>query len=355
MTNAYQVAQRVVGQSIDVDGGPPPPFSPYQCVDLVNWVAQQFGGSLWGNGNQIGIGNDVSSFADVIPYTNESQLQVGDILSTNETTTPYGHTLVYGGGGVDNARVIEQNFNNITHVIEHTRTITGYGATILRIVRIRGQDNYTPDGSSGTSVDAGKPKKSGGVQRTFYEIVVDKVEGIKGNGDNTVLDTFYKCNKVTGKINGEWLIYDKYNGTVGYLPKSAVKEKTEYSKQDKEPGKKEVEKANGYDKFSDKTSDGLDQSGTQQIYTLAQFISLGRVEYSGYEWTYSSGNNFPTSVNVNKSYNAYGFLSDQEGHIILSVPSSWGDVKGRLYDTPFGFKGKAYLTNEKTSIDVYVR
>lgn len=355
MTNAYQVAQRVVGQSIDVDGGPPPPFSPYQCVDLVNWVAQQFGGSLWGNGNQIGIGNDVSSFADVIPYTNESQLRVGDILSTNETTTPYGHTLVYGGGGVDNARVIEQNFNNITHVIEHTRSITGYGATILRIVRIRGQDNYTPDGSSGTSADSGKAKKSGGVQRTFYEIVVDKVEGIKGNGDNTVLDTFYKCNKVTGKINGEWLIYDKYNGTVGYLPKSAVKEKTEYSKQDKEPGKKEVEKANGYDKFSDKTSDGLDQSGTQQIYTLAQFISLGRVEYSGYEWTYSSGNNFPTSVNVNKSYNAYGFLSDQDGHIILSVPSSWGDVKGRLYDTPFGFKGKAYLTNEKTSIDVYVR
>ena len=355
MTNAYQVAQRVVGQSIDVDGGPPPPFSPYQCVDLVNWVAQQFGGSLWGNGNQIGIGNDVSSFADVIPYTNESQLKVGDILSTNETTTPYGHTLVYGGGGVDNARVIEQNFNNITHVIEHTRSITGYGATILRIVRIRGQDNYTPDGSSGTSADSGKAKKSGGVQRTFYEIVVDKVEGIKGNGDNTVLDTFYKCNKVTGKINGEWLIYDKYNGTVGYLPKSAVKEKTEYSKQDKEPSKKEVEKANGYDKFSDKTSDGLDQSGTQQIYTLAQFISLGRVEYSGYEWTYSSGNNFPTSVNVNKSYNAYGFLSDQDGHIILSVPSSWGDVKGRLYDTPFGFKGKAYLTNEKTSIDVYVR
>lgn len=355
MTNAYQVAQRVVGQSIDVDGGPPPPYSPYQCVDLVNWVAQQFGGSLWGNGNQIGIGNDVSSFADVIPYTNESQLKVGDILSTNETTTPYGHTLVYGGGGVDNARVIEQNFNNITHVIEHTRSITGYGATILRIVRIRGQDNYTPDGSSGTSADAGKSKKSGGVQRTFYEIVVDKVEGIKGNGDNTVLDTFYKCNKVTGKINGEWLIYDKYNGMVGYLPKSAVKEKTEYSKQDKEPGKKEVEKANGYDKFSDKTSDGLDQSGTQQIYTLAQFISLGRVEYSGYEWTYSSGNNFPTSVNVNKSYNAYGFLSDQDGHIILSVPSSWGDVKGRLYDTPFGFKGKAYLTNDKTSIDVYVR
>ena len=355
MTNAYQVAQRVVGQSIDVDGGPPPPFSPYQCVDLVNWVAQQFGGSLWGNGNQIGIGNDVSSFDDVIPYTNESQLQVGDILSTNETTTPYGHTLVYGGGGVDNARVIEQNFNNITHVIEHTRTITGYGATILRIVRIRGQDNYTPDGSSGTSADAGKSKKSGGVQRTFYEIIVDKVEGIKGNGDNTVLDTFYKCNKVTGKINGEWLIYDKYNGTVGYLPKSAVKEKTEYSKQDKEPGKKEVEKANGYDTFPDKTDDGLDQSGTQPIYTLAQFISLGRINYSGYEWTYSSGSNFPASVNVNKSYNAYGFLSDSDGNIILSVPSSWGDVKGRIYNTPFGFKGKVYLTNEKTSIDVYVR
>lgn len=352
MTNAYQVAQRVVGQSIDVDGFPP--FQPYQCVDLVNWVARQYGGTLFGNGNQIGIGNDVSSFADVIPYSPGVELKVGDIISTNEASTPYGHTFVYGGGPIDNALIIEQNFAGITKVIEHRRSITAYGGTILRIVRIRAQDNYTPE-TGGTTPDKSGPSHKSGIQRTFYEITCDKVEGIKGIDDPTVLDTFYKCNKVTGKINGEWLIYDKFDGSVGYIPRSCVTEKKEYSKQDKEQGNKEVEKANGYDKFPDKTSDGLDQAGTQPIYTLAQFISLGRINYNGYEWTYSSGNNFPASVNVNKSYNAYGFLTDSDGNIILSVPSSWGDVKGRIYNTPFGFKGKVYLTNEKTSIDVYVR
>ena len=343
MTNAYQLAQSVVGQTVGSG----------ECVALVDWIAMQYGHRLWGNGNQIGTDAGVSAFADVFPYTPGMELKVGDILSTFETSTPYGHTGVYGGGPVSNALYIEQNYNYQRFVIEHRRNIEAYGAKILRVVRIRAQDNYSPGNNAGGSSDS--PSKKSGIQRTFYEITCDKVEGIKGVGDHTVLDTFYKCNKVTGKINGEWLIYDKYDGSVGYIPKSCVTEKKEYSKQDKKEDKKEVEKANGYDTFPDKTDDGLDQSGTQPIYTLAQFISLGRINYSGYEWTYSSGSNFPASVNVNKSYNAYGFLSDSDGNIILSVPSSWGDVKGRIYNTPFGFKGKVYLTNEKTSIDVYVR
>lgn len=348
MTNAYQLAQSVVGQTVGSG----------ECVALVDWIAMQYGHRLWGNGNQIGTDAGVSAFADVLPYTPGMELKVGDILSTFETSTPYGHTGVYGGGPVSNALYIEQNYNYQRFVIEHRRNIEAYGAKILRVVRIRAQDNYSPGNNAGGSSNGGSsdsPSKKSGIQRTFYEITCDKVEGIKGVGDHTVLDTFYKCNKVTGKINGEWLIYDKYDGSVGYIPKSCVTEKKEYSKQDKKEDKKEVEKANGYDTFPDKTDDGLDQSGTQPIYTLAQFISLGRINYSGYEWTYSSGSNFPASVNVNKSYNAYGFLSDSDGNIILSVPSSWGDVKGRIYNTPFGFKGKVYLTNEKTSIDVYVR
>lgn len=348
MTNAYQLAQSVIGQTVGSG----------ECVALVDWIAMQYGHRLWGNGNQIGTDAGVGAFADVFPYTPGMELRVGDILSTYETTTPYGHTGVYGGGPINNALYIEQNYAGQRFVIEHRRNILADGASILRVVRIRAQDNYSPGNNAGGSSNGGSgdsPSKRSGIQRTFYEITCDKVEGIKGIGDPTVLDTFYKCNKVTGKINGEWLIYDKYDGSVGYIPKSCVTEKKEYSKQDKKDDKKEVEKANGYDKFPDKTADGLDQSGTQPIYTLAQFISLGRINYSGYEWTYSSGNNFPTSVNVNKSYNAYGFLSDSDGNIILSVPSSWGDVKGRVYNTPFGFKGKVYLTNEKTSIDVYVR
>ena len=145
------------------------------------------------------------------------------------------------------------------------------------------------------------------------------------------------------------------DGTVGYIPKGAVTEKKEYSKQDKGEGKKEVDKANGYDIFPDKTDDGIDQSGTQPIYTPAQFISLGRVEYSGYEWTYSSASSFPQNTNVNKTFNAYGFMTDQDGNIIMAVPKSWGDVTGRVYNTPFGARGKVYLTTEKTSVDVYLK
>ena len=67
MTNAYKIAQQYVGPCLDFDGYPPE--QPYQCVDLVMIVAKQFGFELWGNGNQIGTIGDISSFADVIPYT----------------------------------------------------------------------------------------------------------------------------------------------------------------------------------------------------------------------------------------------------------------------------------------------
>lgn len=193
MTNAYQLAQSVVGQSVGSG----------ECVALVDWIAMQYGHRLWGNGNQIGTDAGVSAFADVLPYTPGMELKVGDILSTFETTTPYGHTGVYGGGPVSNALYIEQNYNYQRFVIEHRRNIEAYGAKILRVVRIRAQDNYSPGNNAGGSSNGGSsdsPSKKSGIQRTFYEITCDKVEGIKGVGDHTVLDTFYKCNKVTGKI-----------------------------------------------------------------------------------------------------------------------------------------------------------
>lgn len=170
-----------------------------------------------------------------------------------------------------------------------------------------------------------------------------------------MIETFYKCNKVTGKINGEWLIYDKYDGSVAYIPISCVKKLDDYSTTKKEE-KKKYETPNGYDWFTDKTIDGIDQSGTQKIYSLAQFVSLGRIKEANYEWTYSAGSSFPENVQVpGKGFNAYGFLSDGDGNIIMSAPKTYGDIIGRTYNTPFGFKGKVYTTNDKTSFDVYVR
>lgn len=355
MTNAYKIAQQYVGQCVDFDGYPPE--QPYQCVDLVMVVAKQFGFELWGNGNQIGTIGDISSFADVIPYTPGMTLRVGDIFSTTEPGggdgTVYGHTFVYGGGDLSNALIVEQNYQHQC-TIEHRRAIYGYGNEILRIVRIKSQDNYEPTDSNGALIGNAKESEKF-IARDFFEITCDKVEGIKSPSDSTVVETFFKCNKVSGKINGEWLIYDKYDGSVAYIPASCVKKLDEYSTTKKEE-KKKYDKPNGYDWFTDKTNDGLDQSGTQKIYSLAQFISLGRITESNYEWTYSSGDSFPNNINVlGKGYNAYGFLSDGDGNIIMSAPSSFGDVMGKVYNTPFGFKGKVYATNDKTSFDVYVR
>ena len=350
MTNAYKIAQQYVGQCLDYDGA-----WGYQCVDLVLFVSKQFGFELWGDGNQIGTIGDLSTFADIIPYSEGMTLQVGDIISTDDEPGAEGHgnVFVYGGGELSNALVIEQNVRG-SCTIEHRRVVVGYGNRILRVVRIKSQDNYTPTDSDGALIGNAKESEKF-VARDFFEITCDKVEGIKSPGDTTVIETFYKCNKVSGKINGEWLIYDKYDGSVAYIPVSCVKKLDDYSTTKKEE-KKKYDKPNGYDWFTDKTSDGLDQSGTQKIYSLAQFISLGRIKEANYEWTYSSGDSFPSNVNVlGKGYNAYGFLSDGDGNLIMSAPSSFGDVIGKVYNTPFGFKGKVYTTNEKTSFDVYVR
>lgn len=355
MTNAYKIAQQYVGQCVDTDGGPPPPDSLYQCVDLVMMVARQFGFELWGNGNQIGTIGDLSPWVEIIPYTEGMKLKTGDIFSTDDEpgAEEYGHTFVYGGGDLSNALIVEQNYQHQC-TVEHRRAVVGYGNRILRIVRIKNQDNYEPTDANGVKVGNAKETDKF-IARDFFEITCDKVEGIKSPGDTTVIETFYKCNKVTGNINGEWLIYDKYDGSVAYIPISCVKKLDDYSTTKKEE-KKKYETPNGYDWFTDKTIDGIDQSGTQKIYSLAQFVSLGRIKEANYEWTYSAGSSFPENVQVpGKGFNAYGFLSDGDGNIIMSAPKIYGDIIGRTYNTPFGFKGKVYTTNDKTSFDVYVR
>ncbi len=235
MTNAYKIAQQYVGQCVDMDGYPPE--NPYQCVDLVYAIAQQFGFSLSGNGNQIGDTGDISEFADVIPYTDGMELKTGDIISCSEPGDGgYGHTYVYGEGDVSNALIIEQNYQHQC-VVEHRRAIYGYGNEIYRIVRIKAQDNYNPSDSNGALIGNAQ-EGANFIARDFFEITCDKVEGVKSPGDSTVIETFFKCNKVSGNINGDWLIYDKYDGSVAYIPLSCVKKLDDYSTTPKDDSKK---------------------------------------------------------------------------------------------------------------------
>ena len=353
MTNAYKIAQQYVGQCVDFDGA-----YGYQCVDIVNQVASHYGFFMAGEGaKDLGLANDFSSFADVIPYSSGMTLNVGDIITTREPSGigwQYGHVFVYGGGDLSNALVIEQNYQGAC-TVEHRRAVTGYGNTLLNVIRIKGQDNYSPADADGALVGNAKETEKT-IARDFFEIICDVVEGVKSPSDSTTVETFFKCNKVSGKINGEWLIYDKYDGSVAYIPVSCVKKLDDYSTTPKKEDKKKYQTPNGYDSFPDKTSDGLDQSGTQKIYSLAQLISLGRIKEANFEWTYPSGSSFPKNVKVlGLGYNAYGFLSDGDGNIILSAPKAYGEVIGATYNTPFGFKGKVYTKNDKTSFDVYVR
>ncbi len=57
----------------------------YQCVDIVNQVASHYGFFMAGEGaKDLGEANDISSFADVIPYSSGMTLNV-EILSPQES------------------------------------------------------------------------------------------------------------------------------------------------------------------------------------------------------------------------------------------------------------------------------
>ncbi len=131
----------------------------------------------------------------------------------------------------------------------------------------------------------------------------------------------------------------------------------DYSTTPKKEDKKKYQTPNGYDSFPDKTSDGLDQSGTQKIYSLAQLISLGRIKEANFEWTYSSGSSFPKNVKVlGLGYNAYGFYLMEMVILYYQLLKVWRSNRCNFYNTPFGFKGKGvHLQTIRHSFDVYVR
>lgn len=324
--NAFQLAETVLGQTIDMDG-----IYPGECADLANWIGAQYGVPLYGNGNQIGIANgpNLYNVADVIPYSAGEALQIGDVLSLAEGT--YGHVLVYGGGPLNNALIIDQNYAGVKRVQKRTGPISN----ILRIVRFKNQEQYntgSPTSTTTTSVTQQVPEAF----KKMYEITCAEVKGIRGNDDPTVLDTFYKCNKVMGEFSGNWFIYRRFTGDVGYIPANCVSGSGESTKPVIWAPAKPV---NVHTKFPDQTYDGLSQVGTQMVVSVEEFIKKGRINYLGYEWMYDNKEDFKNPDKLSVRINAHGFLVDHTDKIILNMPEAYQAVNGTVLKTPFGAEG----------------
>ena len=331
--NAFQLAETVLGQTIDMDGS-----YPGECADLANWIGAQYGVPLYGNGNQIGIANgpNLYNVADVIPYSAGEALQIGDVLSLAEGTN--GHVLVYGGGPLNNALIIDQNYAGVKRVQKRTGPISN----ILRIVRFKNQEQYNTGSQTGGNGDPTSTTTTSVTQQVpeafkkVYEITCAEVKGIRGNDDPTVLDTFYKCNKVMGEFSGNWFIYRRFTGDVGYIPANCVSGSGESTKPVIWAPAKPV---NVHTKFPDQTYDGLSQVGTQMVVSVEEFIRKGRINYLGYEWMYDNKEDFKNPDKLSVRINAHGFLVDHTDKIILNMPEAYQAVNGTVLKTPFGAEG----------------
>lgn len=277
-------------------------------------------------------------------------------------TGGWGHTGVITGLDSATVEFTQQNYaGRPTGIYRYDRTSFCTGLTTLCI----------PPGASGGTEDPGKPPEevptSGvnvlNVDYNFFEITCDEARGYKSNSTGSeVIDIFYKCNKITGDMSGDWLIYNKFDNTKGYIQASCVKPKPEYKKTIQRTSNGSPLKSHAdYDTGG---SENTDPVQTEKVYSLSQFMMLGRIEWGNYEYTYYSQSVLPgTGLNIpGRHVNADGYVADGDGYIVLAAPIDWGNVKGRTYPTPFGYTGKVYDANGtphshsgKPVLDVYIR
>lgn len=96
------------------------------------------------------------------------------------------------------------------------------------------------------------------------------------------------------------------------------------------------------------------ESPKDALYTLDEFIFSGVVNWGGYKFTYYSQQVLPGPglVIPGRHVNSAGYVSDEDGYIVLA-----GDApKGTVYPTPFGYEGKIYDRGTVGNhLDVYIR
>ena len=90
------------------------------------------------------------------------------------------------------------------------------------------------------------------------------------------------------------------------------------------------------------------------LYTLAQFMFSGAVEWGGYKFTYYSQQVLPgQGLEVpGRHVNEDGYVSDGDGFVVLAGSAP----KGTVFPTPFGYQGKIYDRGTVGNhLDVYIR
>ena len=139
-----------------------------------------------------------------------------------------------------------------------------------------------------------------------------------------------------GEFSGNWFIYRRFTGDVGYIPANCVSRSGESTKPVIWAPAKPV---NVHTKFPDQTYDGLSQVGTQMVVSVEEFIRKGRINYLGYEWMYDNKEDFKNPDKLSVRINAHGFLVDHTDKIILNMPEAYQAVNGTVLKTPFGAEG----------------
>ena len=92
----------------------------------------------------------------------------------------------------------------------------------------------------------------------------------------------------------------------------------------------------------------------EALYSLAQFMSKGVVNWGGYRFTYYSQRVLPGGglAIPGRHVSEAGYVSDADGYIVLAGSAP----KGTVYETPFGAQGKIYDRGTVGNhLDVYVR
>lgn len=90
------------------------------------------------------------------------------------------------------------------------------------------------------------------------------------------------------------------------------------------------------------------------LYTLAQFMSSGVVNWGGYRFTYYSQQVLPGGglAIPGRHVSEAGYVTDADGYIVLAGSAP----KGSVFPTPFGADGKIYDRGTVGNhLDVYVR
>lgn len=289
-------------------------------------------------------------------------VNIGANVGSPWYTGGYGHTGVITG--LDSSRVefTQQNYAGTpTGIYQYSRSQFLQGLTSL-CVPPDASPSATPtepiaDGTYTSGVNVLT------VNYHFFEVICDEVRGYKENSESSaVVDVFYKCNKITGTVKDGWLIYNKFDNTKGYIKADCVKARTDYDVAIKKTSDGSSLKAHA--DYNSSGGENTDPTPTNQVYTLAEFMRLGRVVWDNYEYTFYSQSVLPgTALNIpGRHVNKDGYVSDSDGFIVLAAPIDWGDVKGKTYPTPFGYTGKVYDANAtpysnsgKPVLDVYIR